>query len=91
MPLKQTTALDELKVKTAMINRLREQLEHKLKKILLLKEELRAEREDTLKTASIKKIQESLVKMEHDYNASVVRNNKITLENRELKTLNEEM
>lgn len=91
VPLKQTSALDELKVKTAMINRLREQLEHKLKKILLLKEELRAEREDTLKTASIKKIQESLVKMEHDYNASVVRNNKITLENRELKTLNEEM
>lgn len=91
VPLKQTTALDELKVKTAMINRLREQLEHKLKKILVLKEELRVEREETMKTASIKKMQESLIKMEHEYNASVVRNNRLSLEIREIKGQCEEM
>ena len=49
------------------------------------------EREDTLKTASIKKIQESLVKMEHDYNVCVIRNNKLSLEINELKGYNEEM
>jgi hypothetical protein len=52
---------------------------------MALKEELRVEREDTLKTASIKKMQESLVKMEHDYNVSVIRNTKLSLELKEIK------
>jgi hypothetical protein len=41
VPLKNTTAMDELKVKNAMINRLREQLEHKMKKIMELKQMIR--------------------------------------------------
>ncbi len=44
-----------------------------------------------MKTASIKKMQESLIKMEHEYNASVVRNNRLSLEIREIKGQCEEM
>jgi regulator of replication initiation timing len=43
-----------------------------------------------LKVNQVKRLQDSLEKMEHDYNSVVVRNSKLTLELRELKSQMEE-
>lgn len=59
---------DEIKDKNAIIKRMREQLEHKMKKIIELKYQLKRERDKDFKVRQHLMFKDSIVKLEKDYN-----------------------
>jgi chromosome segregation ATPase len=85
--LKNPSLLEELKVKQTIIARLREQLEHKIKQVLQLKLQIKQEREVNYQKRASEKYREDLVSLKHDYNVLVVKNARLTME---LKTVRSE-
>lgn len=74
-----------------MITRLREQLDHQMKKNLEMKNELRKLKDEQSQRFQHKQIKDALINLEKEFNATVIRNNKLTVENQEFKRNNDEL
>lgn len=64
---------DDLRVKTAMITRLREQLEHKLKVILDLKAQLRKKQQGIDEDKRVQELNSAYLGIQKEYNAVVTK------------------
>eukprot|EP00347_Sterkiella_histriomuscorum_P009617 403340524 len=82
---------EEIKDKNSIINRIREQLEYKMKKIVELKYQLKKERDKEHKKRQHYMYKDSIVKLEKDYNLLVIKNTKTQLDLQNEKEENENM
>lgn len=91
VPIKQSSHNEEIKVKNAIIARLREQLEHKMKKILELKNLLRQEKDAQHQHTKSNQYKEALIKLEREMNVVAIKNAQLSLEAKQMRKESDEV